>query len=249
MIVRNLGFSFITNIFSFFISSESERYKKVLWQDIRVGDLVHLSNNETVPADILLLRTSEPHGICYIDTCDLDGETNLKRREVVRGFIDKQHIFQPSKFTSRVEVDAPTTKIYRFHGAVIHASGERIPIATENLLLRESRLKNTDFIEGIVVYAGHETKAMLNNSGPRYKRSQLEQQMNIDVIWCVIILIILCVIGAVGCKMWLTMYEGKTIPFLPFKINPGYEGLLIFWTFVIILQVRITIISLLTSFY
>lgn len=45
--------------------------------------------------------------------------------------------------------------------------------------------QNTDFIEGIVVYAGHETKAMLNNSGPRYKRSQLEQQMNYDVIWYV----------------------------------------------------------------
>lgn len=52
------------------------------WQDIRVGDIVHLSNNETVPADILLLRTSDSHGVCYIDTCDLDGETNLKRREV-----------------------------------------------------------------------------------------------------------------------------------------------------------------------
>lgn len=49
-------------------------------------------------------------------------------------------------------------------------------------------LQNTDFIEGVVVYAGHETKAMLNNSGPRYKRSQLEQQMNIDVIWYIKIL-------------------------------------------------------------
>lgn len=53
------------------------------WQDVRVGDLIHLSNNETVPADILLLRTSDSHGACYIDTCDLDGETNLKRREVI----------------------------------------------------------------------------------------------------------------------------------------------------------------------
>lgn len=42
-------------------------------------------------------------------------------------------------------------------------------MSTENLLLRECLLKNTDFIEGIVVYAGHETKAMLNNGGPRYK--------------------------------------------------------------------------------
>ncbi|XP_055381993.1 phospholipid-transporting ATPase VA isoform X2 [Condylostylus longicornis] len=220
-------------------NGESERYKKVLWQEIRVGDLVHLSNNETVPADMLLLRTSDPHGICYIDTCDLDGETNLKRREVVRGFTEKQHIFTPSKFVSRVEADAPTTKIYRFHGALIHPSGERVPLSTESLLLRESRLKNTDFIEGIVVYAGHETKSMLNNSGPRYKRSQLEQQMNIDVIWCVIILLLLCVIGAVGCKMWLSTFEYFPVPYLPFEVEPNYEGLLTFWTFIIILQVMI----------
>lgn len=134
-------------IFSSFIHmftewpSSSERYQKVRWQDVRVGDLVHLSNNETVPADILLLRSSNPHGVCYIDTCDLDGETNLKLREVARGFTEKQQLFSPSKFTSRVEVDLPTTKIYRFHGALIHGSGERVPIATENLLLRESRLK------------------------------------------------------------------------------------------------------------
>ncbi|XP_055601300.1 phospholipid-transporting ATPase VD isoform X2 [Uranotaenia lowii] len=228
-------------------NGESERYKKVLWQDVRVGDLVHLSNNETVPADILLLKSSDPHGVCYIDTCDLDGETNLKRRQVIRGFSEKQHAFTASKFTSRVEVDAPSTKIYRFHGAVIHPSGERVPVATESLLLRESRLKNTDYAEGIVVYAGHETKAMLNNSGPRYKRSQIEQQMNIDVIWCVIILIILCVIGAIGCKMWLSSFvaderdnnESFRIPYLPFEISPDYEGLLAFWTFVIILQIMI----------
>ncbi|XP_050100213.1 phospholipid-transporting ATPase VA isoform X1 [Anopheles aquasalis] len=235
-------------------NGESERYKKVLWQDIRVGDLVHLSNNETVPADILLLKSSDPHGMCYIDTCDLDGETNLKRRQVVRGFVEKQHIFTPNKFTSRIEVDAPSTKIYRFHGAVIHPSGERVPVSTESLLLRESRLKNTDYAEGIVVYAGHETKAMLNNSGPRYKRSRVEQQMNIDVIWCVIILIVLCVIGAVGCRMWLSFYADDSdsneqghgsgndtfrIPFLPFEISPDYEGLLAFWTFVIILQIMI----------
>lgn len=60
------------------------------WQELRVGDIVHLSNNETVPADILLLRTSDPQGVCYIDTCDLDGETNLKRREV-----SSQHLANP----------------------------------------------------------------------------------------------------------------------------------------------------------
>lgn len=114
---------------------------KLRWQDIRVGDIVHLSNNETVPADILLLKSSDPQGICYIETCDLDGETSLKRRQVVRGFQERQASFSPSKFVSKLEIDSPTTKIYRFHGAMVHASGERVPISTDNLLLRESRLK------------------------------------------------------------------------------------------------------------
>lgn len=45
---------------------------------------------------------------------------------------------------------------------------------------------------------GHETKALLNNNGPRYKRSKLERQMNTDVFWCVLILLIMCLLSAVG---------------------------------------------------
>lgn len=217
--------------------SEVDRYKKVLWKEVRVGDLIHLSNNEVVPADILLLRSSDPSGLCYIDTGHLDGETNLKQRQVARGFVEKQDVFEPSKFKSYIEVDAPTTKIYRFHGALIHPTGERIPVGTDNLLLRECLLKNTDFVEGIVVYAGHETKAMLNNGGPRYKRSSLEKQMNQDVIWCVIILILLCLIGAIGCKLWLNSYD--SLP-EPYKISSDSgEAFLAFWTYIIILQIMI----------
>jgi phospholipid-translocating ATPase len=66
----------------------------------------------------------------------------------------QQAEFEASRFRSNVEVDAPTTKIYRFHGTVVHPSGERVPVGSDNLLLRDCVLKNTDFVEGIVVYAG-----------------------------------------------------------------------------------------------
>ena len=64
----------------------------------------------------------------------------------------------------------------------MHPWGERVPVGKDNLLLRECVLKNTDFVEGIVVYAGHESKAMLNNGGPRYKRSKLERQVTFSLL-------------------------------------------------------------------
>lgn len=87
---------------------------KVAWKDVKVGDLVHLSNNELVPADLLLLRSSDPQGLAYLDTCNLDGESNLKQRQVIRDFLDLRDTFQPSKFRSVVEVDQPSTRIYRY---------------------------------------------------------------------------------------------------------------------------------------
>lgn len=149
------------------------------------------------------------------------------------------------KFKSSVEVERPSTKIYRFTGTLSHPDGERVPLTSENLLLRECTIKNTDYVEGIVVYAGHETKAMLNNGGPRYKCSNLEKKMNTDVIWCVLVLLFLCCGGAVGCKIWLDNYVvGPSIlkpPFLPTASRPAVEGLLIFWTYIIAMQVMIPV--------
>nr|CAI5857343.1 unnamed protein product [Callosobruchus analis] len=78
---------------------------------------------------------------------------------------------------------------------------------------------------------------MLNNGGPRYKRSSLEKQMNQDVIWCVFILIFLCVIGAIGCKLWLGHYKDLAPPFK--ENDDTTEAFLAFWTFIIILQIMI----------
>ena len=92
---------------------------------------------------------------------------------------------------------------------------------------------------------------MLNNGGPRYKRSKLERRMNSAVAWCVVFLVLMCFAGGLGSGLWLKSLDvhsnspdsssSSTPPiFLDNRTNynsPGFEGFLTFWTFVIILQV------------
>ncbi|ESO88482.1 hypothetical protein LOTGIDRAFT_165609 [Lottia gigantea] len=98
-------------------SCNERRYIKSDWKDIRVGDFVHLSCNEVIPADILLLRSSDKSGVCHIETMNLDGENNLKQRQSVAGIeMTQKSDFTPSAFKYDVQVEQPNSEIYKFLG-------------------------------------------------------------------------------------------------------------------------------------
>ena len=78
----------ILQIFLFinhYFSSNTNNYQQVAWKKVVVGDFVKLTSNEVIPADLLLLNSSDENSICHIETANLDGESNLKQREVVKG--------------------------------------------------------------------------------------------------------------------------------------------------------------------
>uniref|UniRef100_A0A8B9U4I7 Phospholipid-transporting ATPase n=1 Tax=Anas zonorhyncha TaxID=75864 RepID=A0A8B9U4I7_9AVES len=228
-------------------SRNEKKYISRYWKEVQVGDFVQLRCNEIIPADILLLSSSDPDGLCHIETANLDGETNLKQRQVVRRFLELDSEFDPLKFTSVIECENPNNDLSRFRGYIIHKNGKKDGLFKENLLLRGCTIRNTEEVAGIVIYAGHETKALLNNNGPRYKRSKLERQMNADVLWCILILLIMCLFSAIGHGLWVWQYGEKKKPVFDVPgpdgkyLSPVLASVYLFLTAIIVFQVMIPI--------
>uniref|UniRef100_A0ACB8E818 Phospholipid-transporting ATPase VD n=1 Tax=Sphaerodactylus townsendi TaxID=933632 RepID=A0ACB8E818_9SAUR len=226
------------------MEKEDEEYVDKFWKHVTVGDFIRLSCNEEVPADMVLLYSTDADGICYIETSSLDGETNLKQRQVVKGFEDQVSEIDPEDFSSKIECERPNNDLNSFRGFIEHSNQERVGLSKENLLLRGCTIRNTEAVVGIVVYAGHDTKAMLNNSGPRHKRSKLEKRVNDHILWCVFLLLLMCSVGAVGYGTWLSRYPEPPIylSILSMEagvVSPALEAFYLFWRMIILLQVLI----------
>ena len=62
---------------------KSKKFRNIQWSEIKVGNLIKVKNNEIIPADLIVICSSNTNGTFYLQSSNLDGETNLKEREVL----------------------------------------------------------------------------------------------------------------------------------------------------------------------
>jgi phospholipid-transporting ATPase len=101
-----------------------------------------------------------------------------------------------------IECDTPNRHLYEFRGN-LKLGNSVYPIGAENILLRGSKLRNTSWIYGCVIYTGHESKLMMNSSiRAPIKRSNVEKITNRQIFFLFCILILICLISATMSKFY-----------------------------------------------
>ncbi|KAJ6803894.1 phospholipid-transporting ATPase 1-like [Iris pallida] len=188
------------------------KFRMKKWKKIRVGEVMKIYADESVPCDMVLLGSSDPNGIAYIQTMNLDGESNLKTRYARQETAPM--ILGEGSYSGLIRCEQPNRNIYEFT-ANMEYNGHRVPLGQSNIILRGCQLKNTDWVVGVVVYAGQETKAMLNSAVSPSKRSRLESYMNRETFWLSVFLFVMCSVVATGMGLWL-YHNRKKIDTLPY---------------------------------
>ncbi|KAJ1392318.1 P-type ATPase [Sesbania bispinosa] len=166
------------------------------WRDLKVGDIVKVEKDEFFPADLILLASNYDDAICYVETMNLDGETNLKLKQALEGTSKMQEDSYFENFKAVIRCEDPNANLYTFVGS-LELEDQQFPLAPQQLLLRDSKLRNTDFIYGVVIFTGHDTKVMQNATDPPSKRSKIEKRMD-KIIYCLFfVLILVSFIGSI----------------------------------------------------
>ncbi|CAG0923740.1 unnamed protein product, partial [Notodromas monacha] len=209
------------------------------WSQVLVGDVVRLSSDDFVTADLLLLSTSEPNGLCYIETAELDGETNLKARQCLPETHDvlgndPQLL---SAFNGAVWCEPPNNNLSRFEGTlewdhqsnsgdvevtsnnISRASSSnnisRLALDNDKVLLRGCVLRNTQWAYGLVLFAGQDTKLMMNSGKTKFKRTSIDRLMNVLILGIVLFLVLMCLWCTIAAGIWETVTGHKFQSFMP----------------------------------
>jgi len=191
-------------------------FQETKWINVAVGDIIRVESEEPFPSDLVLLASSEPEGLCYIETANLDGETNLK---IKQGLPETSSMVSPnelSRLGGRIKSEQPNSSLYTYEATLTMQTGggeKEFALNPEQLLLRGATLRNTPWVHGVVVFTGHETKLMRNATAAPIKRTKVERKLNMLVLLLVGILLVLSIVCTVG-DLIQRKVEGDALSYL-----------------------------------
>eukprot|EP00002_Diphylleia_rotans_P033013 TRINITY_DN698_c0_g1_i5.p1 TRINITY_DN698_c0_g1~~TRINITY_DN698_c0_g1_i5.p1 ORF type:complete len:1131 (+),score=233.03 TRINITY_DN698_c0_g1_i5:80-3472(+) len=223
------------------------------YQDVQVGDILYIEKNTEIAADAVLLASSTPDGVCFIETSNLDGESNLKPRTSPRATYNCNDHQSVSRLRLHIECEKPNINLYSFQ-ATLHSTPSSecaynpepqvMGLSSDQLLLRGSSLRNTSFVYALVVYTGPETKIILNQQDVPSKFSYVEKQLNNTLVWILVVQLVLCLLASIAAMVWRIKYADDAI-YLESDLDGILEEIrqtvLDFFTFFVLLNYMIPI--------
>jgi len=229
--------------------SGKARFHKDAWKNLMVGDFVRIYSDDEIPADIIILATSAADGACYVETKNLDGETNLKVRSALRCGRSIKHARDCERAQFVIDSEPPQPNLYKFNGAINwrqslpwDEDGEPVPmsepISIDNMLLRGCNLRNTEWALGVVIFTGHDTKIMMNAGITPSKRARIARELNFNVICNFGVLLVMCLIAAIANGIAWAQSDSSLHWFEYGSIGgtPGLTGFITFWAAIIQFQ-------------
>uniref|UniRef100_A0A8B9WI65 P-type ATPase N-terminal domain-containing protein n=1 Tax=Bos mutus grunniens TaxID=30521 RepID=A0A8B9WI65_BOSMU len=184
-------------------------WQMILWKEVRI-DFDSIS--------FVLFFFSEPQATCFVATSNLDGETNLKIRQALSETATMKTEKQLSNLSGKIKCEEPNFHFNSFAGTLYLNEKSPISIGPDQVLLRGTQLKNTEWILGIVVYTGFETKFMQNAVKSPLKRSKVEKVTNMQILVLFLLLLVMSLVSCVGAIYWKDRYRAE-----PWYIGKNYD--------------------------
>lgn len=219
------------------------------WHKVKVGDIIRIESDQFVAADLMILSTSEPNGFCFVETAELDGETNLKCRQSLTETVSlADDIAALASFDGEIVCEPPNNNLTKFEGTLFW-QGQKYSIDNDKMLLRGCILRNTKWCFGLVVFAGRDTKLMQNSGKTIFKRTKSDRLLNILIMGIVLALITMCLFSSLACGIWEMITGRYFIKFLPreaFIPSDSFTGasitaILTFFSYLIVLNTVVPI--------
>ena len=157
--------------------------------DIQVGMLLHVKANQRIPADLVLLQTSEVTGTCFVRTDQLDGETDWKLRFPAKCTGKKSHA-EIASTPMLMYAEKPSTAIDKFTGTLTLDGQDTEGLGARNMLWCGCTVTAGSVI-GLVVYTGTDTRIAMNQQQPKPKSGLVDSELNRVSLMCFGLLLVM----------------------------------------------------------